>query len=132
MSGRSSRFPMTMIGCTNSRADERRDRTAYPMTERRDMDIEEKLNKIADQFGFEGLTCRAAEVRSGAIQIARQRHEIERLTRERDDARNACWSAIPWLDELEHLGSLVDHARRKETLEKLRRAVGIDEQREPQ
>lgn len=50
--------------------------------------------------------------------------EIERLRAERDEACDACWSAIPWFKELEHLGSLVDHKRRMQTLEHLRRAVG--------
>lgn len=41
--------------------------------------IEERLNALANQIAAEGMALRAADVRAGAVEIARQRHEIERL-----------------------------------------------------
>lgn len=43
--------------------------------------------------------------------------EIERL-------HAAVWAAIPWLDELEHMGSIVDQEQRAKTLATLRAAIG--------
>lgn len=41
--------------------------------------IEERLNALADQIAAEGMVLRAADVRAGAVEIARQQHEIARL-----------------------------------------------------
>lgn len=53
---------------------------------------------------------------------AANRAEIERL-------RAAVWAAIPWLDDLEHMGSLVDQDRRAKTAATLAAAVRAHEQR---
>lgn len=54
--------------------------------------------------------------------------DCDRLTRERDTARTAVWAAIPWLDDLEHMGSLVDQTRRAQTAKMLLSAVRASEQ----
>ena len=46
--------------------------------------------------------------------------EIDRL-------RAAVWVALPWLEDLEHLGDLVDHTRLQEAIEKMRAALGLIE-----
>jgi hypothetical protein len=43
------------------------------------MDAEARLNEVADLIAAEGMIVRASKVREGAAEIARQRHENERL-----------------------------------------------------
>lgn len=50
------------------------------------MSRDERLNVLADQIAAEGMVLRAADVRAGAVEIARQRHEIERLRAALSDA----------------------------------------------
>jgi hypothetical protein len=69
-----------------------------------------------------------AMLRRTDTEIQRLDGLLQAVARERDEALDACWSAIPWLEELEHLGGLVDHKRRKQTLDRLRKAVHSHEQ----
>lgn len=48
--------------------------------------------------------------------------EVERL-------RAAVWAAIPWFDDMAHMGGLIDQDRRAGTLAQLRAAVGVNEQK---
>jgi hypothetical protein len=68
----------------------------------------ERLHKDHDELLTQALGVEAER------DIARQ--ENERL-------RAAVWAAIPWMDDLEHMGTIVDQDRRAQTLRILRAAV---------
>jgi hypothetical protein len=74
------------------------------------MSVEERINILADQIAAEGMVLRAADVRAGAVEIARQGHEIEQLKK-----RLAIWERnggdILQQSKIDQLRSLLFRAR---------------------
>lgn len=59
------------------------------------MTVIERVNEVADQIASEGMIVRASRVREGAVEVARQRHEIERLTLENWQLKGALGYPVP-------------------------------------
>ena len=64
--------------------------------------IEARINVLADQIAAEGMILRAADVRAGAVEISRQRHEIERLRKVITRAKDALLDgqSTQWVHDL--------------------------------
>lgn len=70
-----------------------------------------------------------AKLRERVAELQAQLGYTESIhTLENQRLRNAVWAAIPWLDDLQHMGSLVDQDRRAATAALLEAAVRSDEQ----
>lgn len=70
------------------------------------IDIVDRINEIADRIASEGMGERASLVRAGAVEISRQKYEIERLRAELVQAatqprpiENELRTEIKWLYE---------------------------------